>query len=193
MEPWRTSSSRVLFEHERIRLVEDGVILPSGEAVVWLRFEKLQDFVIVICLRERDESEQGREVLVAAQYNHPVGRSVTEFPGGVVDDGETPLQAAHRELEEETGLRAQRMTALGSFLVNPRRTSLRGFVFVAESLSEGTARPEPEEIIEPVWLSLPNFEERLRRDEAVNSTLLAAWSLFKLAAVGSFEEGRHRV
>lgn len=181
-DPWRTRSSRVLLEHERIRIVEDLVTLPTGGETAWLRFEKLQDFASVICLRG---GEGEREVLVAAQYNHPVQRAVTEFPGGVVDPGETPLQTAHRELEEETGLRAQIMTPLGSFLVNPRRTPIQGFVFTAEGFSDGDARLEPEEFITLEWLSLPDFEKRLRDDAAVNGNLLAAWALFRLAAGGS--------
>ena len=189
-DPWRTRESRVLLEHERIRVVEDSVTLPTGGETAWLRFEKLDDFVSVICLRGgasggESEGEGGREVLVAAQYNHSVQRAVTEFPGGVVDDHETPLQAAHRELEEETGLRARIMTPLGSFLVNPRRTPIQGFVFVAEGFSEGDARPEPEEFIDLEWLSLTDFEERLRGGEAVNGNLLAAWTLFRLAATAS--------
>ncbi len=180
-EPWRTRRSRVLLEHERIRVVEDLVTLPAGGETAWLRFEKLQDFVSVICLRGGGGE---CEVLVAAQYNHPPQRAVTEFPGGVVDAGETPLQTAHRELAEETGLRAQVMTPLGSFLVNPRRTPIRGFVFVAEGFSEGAARLEPEENIALEWLNLTDFEERLRGDEAVNGNLLAAWALFRLAPGG---------
>lgn len=181
-EPWRTRSSRILLEHERIRIVEDLVTLPSGGETAWLRFEKLADFVSVICLRE---VEGKTEVLVAAQYNHPLKRAVAEFPGGVVDAGETPLQTAHRELEEETGLRAQTMTPLGSFLVNPRRTPIRGFAFAATGFSEGNTRLEPEEFITIQWLSLPAFEERLRGDETVNGNLLAAWALFRLSPGGS--------
>ena len=185
-EPWRTRESRVLLEHERIRVVEDSVTLPTGGETAWLRFEKLDDFVSVICLRGGEsEGKGGREVLVAAQYNHSVQRAVTEFPGGVVDDHETPLQAAHRELEEETGLRARIMIPLGSFLVNPRRTPIQGFVFVAEGFSEGDARPEPEEVITFQWLSLTDFEDLLRGGEAVNGNSLAAWALFRLAATAS--------
>jgi len=64
--------------------------------------------------------EAGRECfLMVRQFRHGLGRSVWEFPGGMVDPGEDPAQAAARELEEETGWKATSLTLVGKTNPNP--------------------------------------------------------------------------
>jgi 8-oxo-dGTP pyrophosphatase MutT (NUDIX family) len=60
-----------------------------------------------------------QEVILIRQYRHGVGKVIWEIPGGVVDPGETPLQAAGRELLEETGYRAATIIETGVVSPNP--------------------------------------------------------------------------
>ncbi len=55
------------------------------------------------------------QVLMVRQFRYPLRRTFLELPAGKLDPGETPLQTAHRELEEETGHRAGRLTLLTHF------------------------------------------------------------------------------
>lgn len=69
-----------------------------------------------------DDAADGRHVLLVEQYRVPLGKPTLELPAGLVGDdvaGEDPLLAAGRELEEETGYRAERLENLGDFYSSP--------------------------------------------------------------------------
>ncbi len=74
--------------------------------------------------------DQGRTVLVS-QHRHPIGAPVLELPAGGIEAGQSPLEAAHRELGEETGQRAGSMVMLGSFLTCPGVMDERAHLFLA--------------------------------------------------------------
>src|SRR5208282_1441080 len=74
-----------------------------------------------------------------------------ELPAGRLDEGEKPLQAARRELIEETGYRAKKWTKLASFFVSPGYVSERMTIFLARDLTAGEATPMDDERIEVGW------------------------------------------
>ena len=73
--------------------------------------------------------------ITVRQWRHAAQCITTEFPGGVVDEGETPAEAAARELYEETGFRAGRMICLGSCNPNPALFGNTFHVFLAQELT----------------------------------------------------------
>lgn len=81
-----------------------------------------------------DEQER---VLLVRQYRHPVGYDLWELPAGLLDmDGESPLQAARRELEEEADLRAGRWDTLIDWFNSPGGMDEAIRVYLARDLSE---------------------------------------------------------
>src|SRR5215216_5362332 len=62
---------------------------------------------------------QNGEVVLVKQYRHGVGDALLEFPGGVVEDGEDPMEGAKRELLEETGYSASQLIQVGQIYPNP--------------------------------------------------------------------------
>lgn len=91
--------------------------------------------------------EDGRVVLIR-QYRYAVDQPVWELPAGRLDPGESALEGARRELEEETGLRAARIEPLGVFYTTPGFCDETMHLFRATGLTQGPAHPEADERIE---------------------------------------------
>jgi ADP-ribose pyrophosphatase len=97
--------------------------------------------VIVPCV-DRDH------VCLIHSYRYAVNRRLLELPAGTREIGEDPMVTAARELEEETGFRCQRLTALQRFLPAPGILDEEMHLFMAEGLTPGPPRREPGEDIE---------------------------------------------
>ena len=94
--------------------------------------------------------KKGR-ILLVRQYRLPAGAYLWELPAGKVDDGERPLQAAKRELVEETGYTARKWTRLASFWVSPGYVQEKMHLYKATGLTAGDATPMDDERIEAAW------------------------------------------
>ena len=91
------------------------------------------DWVIVIPELE-DKAAGQKDFYMVKQWRHGSKCLSVEFPGGVIDKGEEPEEAARRELLEETGCRAGRLTKLGQVNPNPALFSNRVHIFLAQEL-----------------------------------------------------------
>ncbi len=111
LKPWKQLETRVLYERERAVVREDLLELPGGEA---RRYPVLQLGVSAGIL---PLTSHGHVILVR-QYRHVTRDFCWEIPGGGIQPGEQPDEAAQRELREEAGYRAGRLTRLGSFWPN---------------------------------------------------------------------------
>jgi ADP-ribose pyrophosphatase len=87
-------------------------------------------------------------VVLLRNHRWVVGETLWEVPAGTLEPPEMPLTCAHRELEEETGYRAERMTARGFLYASPGVLDEKLHLFVAEGLTPGPTRLEADEQIE---------------------------------------------
>ncbi len=113
--------------------------------------------VAVIALKEG-------KMLFVRQMRPAVGLAPLEIPAGLIEPGEDPLEAARRELAEETGLKGD-LTYLFSYYVSPGFTDEKTHVFLAENLEEAQATPDGDEAIEVVWMPPEEALFRHRRGE----------------------------
>lgn len=121
------------------------------------------------------------EIVMIRQFRHGSQSFTLEIPGGVVDPGEGPEQAAGRELEEETGYRAGSLRLLGDLNPNPALFGNRVFTYAAESCQR-VGEIENPGMEETVVELVPRAElpERVRRGEIDHALVVAAlhfWSL----------------
>lgn len=125
---WPIRATRTPYENRWIRVVEDEVVKPDGGAGIYGVVEMRHDAVFVVAMTDDDE------VLLVTIDRHTVGPS-TEVPAGGTD-GEDPLEAARRELLEETGYEAADWREIG------RMDALNGIARAPETvyLATGLAR-----------------------------------------------------
>ncbi|HKP74354.1 MAG TPA: NUDIX hydrolase [Longimicrobiaceae bacterium] len=111
--PWERVSSEQVAEYEMFRVREDRSRSPKDGEVHTFQIAESPGGVAVIAL-----TDDGRLVMVE-QFRHGTRRASLELPSGVVDDGESPEDAASRELREETGYEGGEPRVLGCVELNP--------------------------------------------------------------------------
>ncbi len=102
----RTISTRQVYSNSWMRVREDTIASPDGTIDQYGVVER-SDFVVILAL-------QGNCLLVVEQYRYPIGQWTIELPQGACESGETNLQAARRELLEETGFPGHNFTEIGN-------------------------------------------------------------------------------
>lgn len=116
----------------------------------------------------------GDDLVVVRQSRPGSGSRTLELPSGKLEEGETPEEAAARELAEECGLSAGRLRALGSFWAAPAYSTELVHLFEANGLAPADpARLDDDEDIEVERLPLAEALERL--DDACSIAALALW------------------
>lgn len=167
-------SSRTCYENPIFAVTEDHAVEPGGVEIKRAIVRHRGSAVML------PVDGKGR-VLLVRQYRLAAQRFLWELPAGRVDEGETPLAAAKRELLEETGFRARRWTKLISFYPSPGFLSEKMTIFVAGELSEGDAQPMEDERIEIRWFTPREVEEWVGAGKIVDGKTIAgflAWSRF---------------
>ena len=104
--------------------------------------------------------------LLVRQHRVAVDRVTLEIPAGKLDSvGEDPHDCAVRELEEETGLRAGRMTLLTSLLTTPGFCTEKIAIYLAQDLSQGQTHPDEDEFLSLVRMPLEDAVAMVMRGE----------------------------
>jgi 8-oxo-dGTP pyrophosphatase MutT (NUDIX family) len=124
--PWKTVSSKTVYENPWIRVREDNVVRPDGTSGIYGVMES-NDSVMTIALNEKNE------VFLIRAFSYPVSSWSWELPGGGGDNEHAEI-AAKRELAEETGIVAQTWTSLGKTRVCNGLMTERTHYYVASDI-----------------------------------------------------------
>ncbi len=176
LEPGRIDR-RPVYQGRIVDLSIDTVRFPNGD-VGELEFIRHSGAAAVLPVLG-DPGGPDPQVLLIRQYRYASGGYMLEVPAGRPDrEGEDWEVCARRELEEETGLVAGKLTYLTTIFTTPGFTDEQIHLYLATELTNGSTRFDPDEFIEPVTLPISQALEKIRvgeiRDAKSIVTLLYA-------------------
>jgi ADP-ribose pyrophosphatase len=164
-------ASKRIYEGRVVNLRVDTVEVADGRHDV--EIVEHGGAVVVIAQPQPDE------IVLVRQYRFPVGAQTWEACAGGIDAGETPEEAAVRELREETGLRARTMRRLWSAYSAPGFCSELLHFCYTDSFEAGEPDPQGEEEIAVGTFPLTRVREMIERDELRDAKTQVAvfWAL----------------
>lgn len=148
--------SKVVFRGRVFSVTREPAREPGGVRVV-REVVRHPGSAVVVARRE-----DGRLLLIR-QFRFSAQKMLWEVVAGRVDAGESPLQAARRELAEEAGLGAAKWTLLGCFYPSPGFLDERMWLFLASGLRRETLPPDADERISKRWFSPREVGVMIRR------------------------------
>ncbi|MBV8810282.1 MAG: NUDIX hydrolase [Acidobacteriaceae bacterium] len=164
-------SSREVFKNKLFTIVDEVAHDPDG-------FEIHRSIVrhpgsAVMMAVDRDH-----RILLVKQFRLPAEQYLWELPAGRLDPGESPLEAAKRELREETGYQAKTWTDIAAFWASPGYVAEKMNIFLAEDLTEGVQEPMEDERIEIRWFPQAEVGEMIRDGRIVDAKTMIGYFMY---------------
>ena len=165
--PWQILSQKNIYNNNWINVTEFDVINPNGGKGI---YGKVHFKNIAIGIVPLDEEYN---TYLVGQYRFTIDKYSWEIPeGGCID--ESPLDAARRELLEETGLKANIWQQIIEMYLSNSITDEHCFVFVAKELSQHTAMPESTEQLRVKKISFNEVYEMVMQNKITDTLSIAA-------------------
>ena len=162
----RVLSSQVVYNGKVFGIRRDEVVEPSGVRTTREMITHPGSVVVLPVLPD------GR-VLLIQQYRYAARQFLWELVAGRMDEGETPVEAAARELKEETGYRATSLRVFLEFYPSPGFLEEKMYLLLAEGLIPGPAEPEEDEKIIARPYTNKQLEEMIRKGKLRDAKTIA--------------------
>ncbi|MDA3732579.1 NUDIX hydrolase [Niameybacter massiliensis] len=147
-------------------IVQDEILFDDGSVAQW-------DLVVHNGASAVVPITENKEVILVKQYRNAKDGYVLEIPAGKLEKGEDPLECAKRELEEEIGFKAGRMTKICSMFTAVGFSDERLHLYMAEQLQVGKQNLDEDEYIEVVTYPITKAVEMIFKGEICDSKTIA--------------------
>ena len=169
----KTVKKNYVYKGKILSLRCDDALLPDGKP----------------CKREIVEHSGGAcvlyvengNVLLVRQYRYAYGESIYEIPAGKLNEGEEPEKAALRELEEEAGIRAERLELLYINYPSPGYTNEKIYIYLAHGGVKTAAHLDEGEFLDAEYIPLAKVKEMLKNGEIRDGKTIIALQAYMLS------------
>jgi len=174
-KPWKILSSNRVLDTKYVTVHKDALELPNGHQIHDYYVFEFSDWARVVPITSDNQ------LILVEQYRHGVKQVTCEFPAGMIDPHErTALEAAKRELLEETGYGSDDWTPLGSFKLGPSRIKNGFHLFLARDCYPVSQQNlDAGEDIGIRFVSFSEFEELFENGHILDTDSALAWQLCK--------------
>jgi len=161
-------STEEIFHGNVLHVIKDEVLLPNGSKTG----REVIRHIGAVCIVPVKEDGT---VIVERQFRYPVNRVITEIPAGKLDSkDEDRLEAAKRELREETGYTAARWTEIGEYYPAAAYTDERITMYLAQDLTQGERCLDEDEFLNVEEVPLSQLVEEIMNGEISDGKTQAA-------------------
>lgn len=167
----KITSSKQVYSCSLFRVTEDRAVDKKSGFKIKRSVVRHVGSAVMMAVDEKNR------ILLVRQYRLPAEKYLWELPAGRLDPGETPLQAAKRELKEETGCSARKWTKLTSFWVSPGYVQERMTIYLAQELTQGEATPMDDERIETKWFTRKEVDSMIRSGKILDAKTMVGFFL----------------
>ena len=165
-------SSKEVFRSKIVWVTEDDAVDPGGFEIKRAIVQHSGSAVMMAV-------DGKKRILLVRQYRLPARQDMWELPAGRLDEGESPLQAAKRELTEETGYKARNWKKLASFYPSPGYVAEKMTIFLATDLIEGEATPMDDERIETHWFTAREVDRWIASGKIQDAKTMIGYFMWK--------------
>ena len=165
-------SSKEITKNKIFRVTLDDAVDPGGFEIKRFIVQHRGSAVMM-------PVDENNRILLVRQYRLPARRYLWELPAGSIDEGETALQTARRELVEETGYRAKKWQRLAEFFPSPGFLAEKMTIYLATGLTAGEATPMEDERIEVRWFTAKQVDDMLRAGKILDAKTIIGFLKWK--------------
>ena len=169
----KTVKKQYIYKGKILNLRCDDAVLPDGKPCKREIVEH-PGGAAILCV-------QDGKVILVRQYRYAYGEELLEIPAGKLNRGEDPLAAAVREFEEETGLKAEKMTLLFTLYPSPGYCDEKIYIYEADEITAGAQHLDEDEFLSVVRLPVDEAIDMVKRGEIRDSKTIAALLSLKIS------------